>query len=504
MCRRLASLLLGFMVTLQTPAHAQRADNALTWGFTTQIETLDPYATAKRSAQLVIRNVLETLVIRDPVSGAAQPLLASAWRWVDDRTLELQLQHGVRFQDGQPFDADDVVYTVAYVKRTDIPIAFAEADYGYIDHAEKIDAFTVRLLLKAPTPSAVDRLTQTLFILPHLAHARLGAQAFGARPIGTGPYSVAAFEPGRSVTLARNPAYHPAGWGAPRLAKIAVVTIPDPQTQVAELSRGRVDFLWSIGPDQVAQLQDAPGIKTVTGGSTSVYFLSLDAAGRSGPGPMQDRNVRLAMAYAIDRQAIAQVLQGSSSVVIDAPCHPRQFGCPADLGRHDHDLAKARALMQQSGYPNGFTLNIAAFTDGGPVAEAILGDLHEIGIQGRVDLRETSAWIKDFFAGHMQAAVVPWPSSGVYDVSALVPLFFMGQPGDYTRDLQIEGWFRQAGSITDPAERARLYRLGFAKIVQDADVVPLMTAVTSYGYRDGLDFVPPADGYPLLAQAGWH
>jgi peptide/nickel transport system substrate-binding protein len=137
------------------------------------------------------------------------------------------------------------------------------------------------------------------------------------------------------------------------------------------------------------------------------------------------------------------------------------------------------------------------------VAEAILGDLRQIGITGKVNQMETSAWIKDFFAGKLRASIVPWPSSGVYDVSALVPLFFMGQQGDYARDPEIINWFTQGGSIVDPAERGRLYALGFTKIQRDALVVPLMTTVTNFGYRDGLDFVPPADGYPQVAMFGW-
>jgi len=503
MARARFLIIAAALALLSPSARGQQAQNSLTWGFTSEIETLDPYATAKRTAQLVIRNVLETLLYRDPVSGAAKPLLATSWRWVDDRTLELSLRQGVSFQDGQAFDADDVVFTVAQVKRKDPPVAFAEADYGYIDHAEKVDAMTVRLVLNAPTPSAVDRLTQTLFILPHGAYATLGPQAFGRAPVGTGPYRVASFEPGRKLVLTRNAGYHAAEWGKPRLDTVTIVTIPDPQTQVAELTRGRVDFLWNINPDQVQQLQGQAGVKTATGGSTSVDFLSLDAAGRSGANPMQDKNVRLAIATAINRQAISQVLQGEGSVVIDAPCHPKQFGCPTEVEKHDYNIAKAKELMKQSAYPNGFSLDIGAFTDGGPVAEAIIGDLREIGIKGRVDLRETSAWIKDFFAGRMQASIVPWPSSGVYDVAAMVPLFFMGQQGDYTRDKEIEAWFREAGSIVDPAERQRLYALGFRKIAQEAYVVPLMTTVTAYGFREGLDFVPPADGYPLIAMTGW-
>jgi peptide/nickel transport system substrate-binding protein len=500
-----AMAIAGFCAALLAggAACAQQQKNALTWGFATDIETLDPYGTSKRSVQLVIRNTLEHLLYRDPVSGEPKPALATAWKWIDDKTIELTLRRGVKFHDGEPFDADDVVYTLRYIKNPDAQIAFGKSDYGFIDHAEKIDPYTVRLALNAPTPSAIDRLTQTLFILPHGAHAKMGAQSFGLKPIGTGPYKVASFSPGRGVELVRNEDYYDAAWGKPRFDAISVVTIPDPQTQIAELTSGRVDFLWGIGADQMQQLQGASGISTVAGGSTSISFLSLDAAGRSGANPMRDRNVRLAIAHAIDRAAISQVLRGGSSVVIDAACHPKQFGCPQPSIVYDYDVGKAKALMKASGYPDGFETSIGAFTDSGPVAEAIIGDLREIGIKARLDFRETSAWIKDFFGGKLQAAIVPWPSNGVYDVSALVPLFFMKDQGDYARDDEVAEWFKQAGSITDPAERQRLYKLGFDKIEQEEYVVPLMTGVTNYGFRSGLDFVAPSDGYPLIYMTGW-
>jgi peptide/nickel transport system substrate-binding protein len=356
MKRLWAALLLLLIVGM--PAMAQRAENALTWGFTSEIETLDPYATSKRTSQLVIRNVVETLMFRDPVSGKAEPLLAKSSRWVDERTLEFALRDDVKFHDGQAFDADDVMFTVAQIKRGTPPVSFAEADYGYIDHAEKVDAYTVRLVLTAPTPSALDRMTQTLFILPKGAYAKLGPEAFGRAPIGTGPYRVAQFEPGRKLTMSRYAEYYPAGWGKPRLDTITVVTIADPQTQVAELSRGRVDFLWSINADQVRQLTGAAGVKTVTGGSTAISFLSLDSVGRSGPNPLQDRNVRLAIAAVIDRPAISSVLQGPGSVVIDAVCHPQQLGCPKDIEKRPRDLAAAKAFMKASAYPQG---SISAF-----------------------------------------------------------------------------------------------------------------------------------------------
>lgn len=111
-------------------------------------------------------------------------------------------------------------------------------------------------------------------------------------------------------------------------------SITDPQTQVAELTSGKVDFLWNIQPDQLMQLKPARNVETVTGGSVSISFLSLDAAGRTGPNPLQVELVRMAIAHAIDREAIAKTLRGESSEVIPTPCNPRQFGCIQHVVRH--------------------------------------------------------------------------------------------------------------------------------------------------------------------------
>ncbi len=503
MTRRIALAAMLTSLLLAAPAPAQQRSNAVTWGLNAEVDTLDPYATSKRTAQLVIRNVLENLLVRDPASGTAKPALATSWQWVDPTTLDIQLRRGVSFHDGSPFTADDVVYTVEYIKNPANNATFAKADYGFIKSAEKRDAFSVRLLLEVPTPSAIDQLTQVLFILPKATHEKLGARAFGAQPVGTGPMKVEKFEPGRQVLLARNEAYYPADWGKPRLDRVTVLSITDPQTQVAELTSGKVDFLWNIQPDQLMQLKPARNVETVTGGSVSISFLSLDAAGRTGPNPLQDKLVRMAIAHAIDREAIAKTLRGESSEVIPTPCNPRQFGCIQDVVRYGHDLAKAKELMARSSTPKGFELKIAAFTDSGPVAEAIAGDLRQIGIDAKLDFRETSSWIRDLFGGKVLSSVVPWPSNGVYDVVAMVPLFFTGDQGDYTRDPIVIDAFKKAASIVDEQERLRLYRIGFERLANESYVVPLMSGVTHFAYRKGLDFQLPVDGYPLLYMAGW-
>lgn len=487
---------------LAAPAAAQQRANTLTWGLNSEVETLDPYATSKRTSQLVIRNVLENLVVRDPASGKARPALATAWKWLDTTTLQMELRKGVAFHDGSPFTADDVVFTIDYIKDPANNASFAAADYGFIQKAEKVDDFTIKILLAKPTPAAVDILTQVLFIMPKATHQKMGARAFGAQPVGTGPMKVEKFEPGRQVQLVRNDKYYAADWGKPRLDRITVLTITDPQTANAELAAGKVDFLWNIQPDQLMQLKLANGVETVTGGAVSISFLSLDAAGRSGASPLQDKNVRLAIAHAIDRQSIAKTLRGESSEVIPTPCNPRQFGCIQDVVKYPYNVNLAKEYMAKAGSPK-FEMKIAAFTDSIPVAEAIAGDLLKIGIDAKVDSRETSSWIKDLFGGNLRSAVVPWPSNGVYDVVAMVPLFFQGDQGDYTKDPVVVESFTKAGGLTDEQERLKLYRTGFEKIAQESYVVPLMSGVTHYAFRKGLDWTVPADGYPILYMAGW-
>jgi peptide/nickel transport system substrate-binding protein len=496
-----AALLASTLIS--APTFAQQAQNSLTWGFSSEIETLDPYVTAKRTSQLIIRNMLENLVVREPATGAAKPGLATAWKWIDPTTLEFTLRKGVTFHDGSPFTADDVVYTVNYVKNPDTKTSFGKADYGFLKSAQKVDDFTVRLILEAPTPSAVDQLTQVLFILPKASHEKLGARAFASAPIGTGPMKLEKFEPGRTTVMVKNDNYYAADWGKPRLNRITVLTIADPQTASAELSAGKVDLLWQIQPDQMQQLKQSSNVTTASGGSVAVSFLSLDAAGRSGANPLQDKNVRLAISHAIDREAIAKVLRGEASEVIVSPCHPRQFGCTQQVTKYEYNLAKAKDYMAKSNAPKNFELKISAFTDNGPVAEAIAGDLRQIGIDAKLDFRETSAWIKDLFAGNMPAAVVPWPSNGIYDVVAINPLFFTGDQGDYALDPVVMESFKKANVLNDPDERLKLYRTGYEKIANEAYVVPLMTSVTHYAYRKGLDITLPVDGYPIMYMAGW-
>ena len=500
----LAPALAPSLVSCSAASASQDARNdVLTWGFTGQAETLDPYATNKRSAQLLCGHVLERLLYRDPASAEARPALARAWRWLDERTLEFTLREDVSFHDGQHFDADDVVYTLGYIKDPSQQVVFSDTDYGFIKEAQKLSPHVVRLLLNAPTPSAIDRLTQVFFILPRGYHSRVDRQTFSSHPVGTGPYRVTAFQSGHRAELTRFEGYYPAAWGTPSLQQIIVRCITDPQTLVAEMETGGIDFIWNISRDQLSQVQDSPRIAKSSGGSTEIYFLRLDVVGKRPDSPTRDKNVRLAIMHAINRPDIAHILMGPESQVLNAPCHPRQFGCFQDVTSYDYNLEKARAALKRSAYPDGFALTVSAYSDGGSIAEAIVGDLSAIGIKARLDYRETYAILKDSHAGLLPALVIDWPSSGVYDASAMVANFFQGTVSDYMMDQDVQSWLAAAAATADRALREDNYRRAFEKIANEAYLLPLMTGVTYYAADSALQFPRPQDGFPLMYMAHW-
>jgi peptide/nickel transport system substrate-binding protein len=499
-----AAALAPALVSCAAAEHSQGArNNALTWGFTAQAETLDPYSTNKRTAHLLIGHVLERLLYRDPESAEARPALAKSWRWLDERTLEFILRDDVWFHDGQHFDADDVLYTLNYIKDPTQQVVFSDTDYGFLKEAQKLSAYVVRFVLTTPTPSALDRLTQVFFILPRDYHSKVNRQTFGSHPIGTGPYRVSAFESGHKVELTRFERYYSAAWGTPSLRQIIVRCITDPQTLVAEMETGGIDFIWNIQRDQLSQVEDSPRIAKFSGGSTEIYFLRLDVVGKRPGSPTRDKNVRLAILHAINRPDIAHILMGPGSEVLNAPCHPRQFGCFQDVTSYEYSVEKAEAALKRSAYPNGFALTVSAYSDGGSIAEAIVGDLSAIGIKATLDYRETSAVLKDSFAGLLPALVIDWPSSGVYDASAMVANFFQGTANDYIADPDVEKWLTAAGATGDRAVREDNYRRAFERIANEAYLVPLMTGVTYYAADPALKFPRPPDGFPLMYMAHW-
>lgn len=486
-------------------AQADKSDDTLriAWGGDGVMVNADNYYGATRAGIWFTKMVWDTLIERDPNTGEYVPNLATSWKWLNDTTLELTLRQGVKYHNGEPFDADDVVYTYNTVSSPDSGVKFQRI-VNWIDHVEKVDQWTVRIHSKGPFPQAIEFLAGPMPVYPNEYYKEVGTQGMSNHPIGTGPYKVVEMKPGERYTLVRNDDYT---WGGPKgMAKIANVIvreIPDAQTQVAELLSGGIDVTADLTPDLVSKLQGQNGITAAMAETLRIFYMGIDAAGRTGMKAMTDARVRQAMNMALDRKAIVDNLMGGAARVIDTPCHPLQFGCDQAAAVHyAYDPAKAKELMAAAGYGSGFDIDLYAEAPANE-AEAVMAYLAEIGIKATLHRLPWEAYRDAQVANKTPIFLTNWGSYSLADAAASISVFFEGSEDDYAMDQEVIGWLKTADTNTDPAVRKENYAKAIKKITEQAYWLPMFSGVRSYGWDSNLDFTPYADEIPRFYMYSW-
>jgi peptide/nickel transport system substrate-binding protein len=485
------------------PAQAQKSADTLRVTWRDAVPDVDPYYNSLRSGFILQLHAWDNLVYRDPDTFQIKPLLATSWKPVDDTTIDFELRKGVTFQNGDPFSADDVVYTVNTIladKALAVP-----SNYLFLAGAEKLDDYHVRIKLKRVFPAAMEYLAMVLPIWPHAYREKVGADAYAKAPIGTGPYKITKVDGTTEIDLERNDAYFEGSpKGKPAIRFIKIHEVPDASTEMAELLGGRADWIWDFSPDQFNNVAAMPTLQAVRAETMRVAYMSIDAAGRTGAdNPLTKEKVRQAMFYAIDRVTMAKQLMQGNSRPLDAPCFPTQFGCDQAAATHyDYDPAKAKALLADAGYPNGFDTELVSYLlpqwNG-----SIQAYLKAVGINARVTQLQVGAAIQQTQAGKTPLNTGSWGSYSINDVSAFLPYFFDGGVNDYTRDPEVEKLVKEGGSVTDPDQRRKAYTAAIKLITEHADWMPLFTYVKTYGFSKQLNFKAFPDELPRFYLSSW-
>jgi peptide/nickel transport system substrate-binding protein len=493
-------------------AHAGKDDDTVVWATASEVDTADLYYQNLREVVIMAHQVCDTLMHRDPLSGEYKPLLAKSYKWVDDKTLDFTLRTGIKFHDGSDFDAEDVAYTLNHVSKKENG-AVTQLVVDWIDHVEVLAPDKVRIHAKAPTPAAIDYLSGISPIYPkgHYDKAPEVAAADGKKrrdwgavvPVCTGPYKITKFVPGSSVTMVKNKDYFAdSPKGKPSIGTLVYRTIPDTETQVAELMTGGVDWVWGVPSENAEQLESAPNVTVKAAPTTRLSFLSLDAAGRSGDTPLKDVRVRRAIYHAIDRKAITEQLVGKGAQILKSMCAPTQFGCTGEVPVFDYDPAKAKKLLAEAGYPDGFSIPLYAYRDR-PYSEAVLGYLRAVGITADLRFMQWKALRPVVQEGKAPLAHLTWGSQGIQDASASVSNYFELSPDDYARDKEVAAWLNEADRTTDPAKRKELYAKALRRIADQAYAVPIFTYGRTYAFNSSLDYPVTPDELAHFYMAKW-
>ena len=497
----LAALVVAAALPLPVAA-AGSDDNSLTVAFAREMDTLNPYLNTTREGVILSRHVWDGLVHRDQETGDYVGNLATGWSWVDDTTLEFTLREGVTFHNGEPFNADDVVDTMNFVADPANGVN-PQRNVSWIREAVKIDDNTVRIITDGPFPAALEFLSGPVVILPDTYFAEVGPEGMATAPIGTGPYKLTENVPGESLTLERFADYHANGpKGTASIDKISWRTIPDANTQMAEMLSGGMDWIWQVPSDQAERLAST-GRYTVANESTMrIGYIFFDAGDRYGDTPFDDVRVRHAVSHAINRQAIVDNLLKGGSQVVHSACFPSQFGCDTDVTRYEYDPEKAMALLAEAGYPNGFEIPFVAYRNR-DYAEAMMSDLAAVGITPKLDYKKYAATRDQIQAGEVPLAFMTWGSYSINDISAITSVFFKGGKDDYARDPEVIAALDEGDTVTDPEVRKAAYSRALNKIADESYWLPLFSYNTNYVHDTNLNFTPTPDEIPTFYGASW-
>ena len=480
------------------PLMAGKVDDTFTWTTANEIGSADIYFANLRETLIVTHAMCDSLIYRDPLTDAYEPLLATSWEWTDATTMDVTLREGVTFHDGRAFGPEDVAYTLNFVSDPENESQTQQLT-SWIDNVEVTGPNSVRIHAKSPTPAALEYMTGTMPIFPdgHYDNAPVVPGADGAQrrdngavtPVCTGPYQMTEFTPGDGLTLEKNEGYFAdSPKGMPQIGTIVFRTIQDPETQIAELVTGGVDWIWGVPTENVDMLSSMDGIEVVAAPTLRMSFLELDAAGRSGEdAPTTDVRVRQAIAHAIDREAIVENLVGDGSRVLPSLCAPAQSGCETDVTQYDYDPEKARALLAEAGYADGLSLPFWSYRDR-QYAEVILNYLREVGINADLNFVQWGALRPALAGGEVELGNLTWGSNGVLDVSASTGYYFDGGEMDYARDADVTRWLEEANVETDPEARNALYSRALNRIADEAYKVPLFLYARTYGFNDAFDY----------------
>lgn len=502
----LGAAALGALVA--SPAAAGKADDTLVWSTDRDVAVVDPYFNNTR--ELVIMGHLgwDTPLFLNLDTGEYEPLLATEWTWVDDTTLDLILREDVVFHDGSTFGPEDVAYTVNFVANEDSGVLTTQ-NVSWLELAEVRGKNTVRLTLDQPFPAALAYLAGAIFIVPEGHYDDAPTAADGSRdyaavpPVGTGPYKWQETVPGERIEWVANADYFEDGpKGQPQIANITFRTITDPNTQMAELMTGGVDWIWDVPKEQAERLAESGQVQVENAKTMRISYMHLDANGTSGNDALADKRVRQALNHAINREAIARNLVGPASVVIHAACHPDQFGCTDDVTQYEYDPEKAKALLEEAGYGDGLEIDLYAYRQR-EFTEAAIGDLANVGIDANLNFMQYRALRDLIWGGQTPVAHMTWGSNSIPDVSASLGHFFSGGRDDPAKDEAVIAKVKEGDTSVDPDARAAAYKEALQRIAEEAYWVPMFTYAKYYAFSNDLNMEITPDEMPRFYAASW-
>ncbi len=346
-------------------------------------ETLEPSNQTTLSIFQTERHVLEPLLERN-TSGKFVPMLAESWSMVDNLTWQFNLRKGVKFHNGEEFNAESVKYTIDKVARADSKMKQHSYWGDRVKSVEIKDPYTAIIHTNVPFGTLLAVLTLTVMEPPKLAAS--DPQWWNKTLIGTGPFRWADYQKDQQLTLEANPDY----WqGAPKLSKILWRFIPETSTRLAAFKAGEVQIVDAVPPEEIANINKMSD----AGVASATTYQQINVGFNCGKAPFNNKLVRQALNYAVDKDSIVKdFLQGYGSVAV-APAPITVFGA-VKQPPYSYDPAKAKEMLSQAGVSGvSFLLDEQGqYPKGFEICQFIASQLQQVGVNCKVNKVEVATW----------------------------------------------------------------------------------------------------------------
>jgi peptide/nickel transport system substrate-binding protein len=426
----------------------------LTRALTVEPNSLDFIQASEKQAETTAQQLYDSLLWLDPDNNL-QPALAESYDVSSDGTVyTFHLRHGVTFHNGEPFNADAVVFS--WTRGSTSKFTGARS-WQYASNVEKIDDYTVKVTTSEVDATFLSTVANNWYMIPPAYFKQVGQDGFDAHPMGTGAFEFVEWVKGDHITMKANPNY----WGgAPKIETVVFKFVPDESTRVAAIQTGEVDIATGLSSDEATSLLGVKNVQIIKYPGTRVFYIAFNNMTTGKNQPTMDPKVRQAMNYAIDvNSIIASLFNGFATPAIG-------FVSPGDLGFDNakpfgYDPAKARSLLAEAGYPNGFKLDMAcpagAYTHFEEVCQAIVGYLGDVGIKVNLEIMESGHFWD--LEGAQQLPPLfgdSWSSEGGESYHRLSGAL-MGQGWSCWTDDELQKLINEIKTTVDRNARAKLY-----------------------------------------------
>ena len=452
-------------------------------GLQAEPTTLDTQQLSDYNSSRAAYGIYDALLRFQDESTEVEPGLAESWEISDDGLVyTLHLRQGVKFHDGTDFNAEVVKFNLERQIDVNHPFhdtgefAYAEFTWGTVDQVEVVDDFTVKITLKESFAPFLNHLAMHPAGMLSPAAVEQFGRDISSNPVGTGPFKFVSWTPGVEVVLEKNQDY----WrGAPNVDQIIYRPIIEDQSRLTEFEAGGINFMVNIPPDDLSRLKEDARFTIVEQPGMHTWWVAFN---QSRP-PFDDSRVRQAMNYAVNKPAIVDNLLQGTGVLAVNPLPPVVWSYTDDLQTYDYNPERAKELLAEAGYPEGFTCSFWVPESGSgmqrpvPMGTAIQADLKAVGVDCEI---QTFEW-----GSYLDKVIVP-PEEAEYDMFEMSWIGDNGDPDNHLYILlsgaqfppngynmgfynnpEVDAILQEARTTLDRAERTELYQQAQKLIAAD-------------------------------------